>query len=340
MAVALLAFLVGPPEWAWAQSSEVIQGLVPETGEAAYRGRKMVIDFSRLTPQVTKVSILRALGGKERREFPASRGLVVTDGAASWQYFPEKRQVIRRPAPRGEATEVLRPEQLRRALASYEVRGGSAGIVAGRLSRLLEFCPRQAGSRPLRKVWIDVDTGLVLRTEIYDHQNRLTWLSVFETIEYRPAAEPEAFTLRVPPGVAVVDAPEERCYLPEEAVRASGLPLGLPEYLPAGFARTCIHARRHRDYGEIQVLYSDGLSLLSLFESTHFHPPGGGAPEGVIMVGPWPGRWYDLGSVTALAWGRPGRHLALLGELARGELHKIATSVRQPEEPSTAAQHP
>ena len=49
--------------------------------------------------------------------------------------------------------------------------------------------------------------------------------------------------------------------------------MALPAYLPEGFDRQCIRARRQRDYGEIQVVFGDGLSLLSLFESTSFREP-------------------------------------------------------------------
>lgn len=326
-----ILFSLLPAVRAGAQGSGEPAGeIVIGATKQAYRGRKVVIDFSRLTPQITTLTVLCETGGRERREFPATRGVIVTDGSTAWQYFPERGIVVKRPVRRGDSAEVLRSEQLHQALASYEIRSAPAGLVAGRRSRLLEFYPRQSGSRPLRKVWLDVDTGLVLRTEVYNHENRLSWLSVFEVVEYRPPAEPEAFKLRVPAGVQVVEAAEERCVAPEEAERASGLALGLPQYLPAGFAQTCIRTRRHHAYGEVQVLFSDGLSLLSLFESTHFKEPGGGGgePANLVGVGPWPGRWYDLGLVTGLAWGAPGMHHALLGELSRGELHKVAVSIR------------
>lgn len=320
-----------PPAWR----------LLPEPVESAYRGRKVVIDFSRLTPQVTSITVLREPGGKERREFPSSRGVIITNGSVVWQYLPARRVVVRRPVRRGERTDVLRAEQLRQAEGSYQVRGAPVeGSIAGRPSFLVEFTPRQPGTRPLRRVWVDADTGLVLRTEIYNSENRLSWLSAFEQIDYRSSARPGDF--QPPPGIPEVEAAEEEhCLSPREAEEASGLAVRLPRYLPAGFAQTCIQVRRHHDYGEVQVVFSDGLSLLSLFESTHFREPGGGSgePETPVGVGQLPGRWYDLGLVTALAWGRPGTYFALLGELSRDELLKVGVSVAASGEPFGAERH-
>jgi outer membrane lipoprotein-sorting protein len=339
-AAALLALLSAGGEARAQAGSLDVHGMLPAAAETGYRGRKVVIDFTRLTPQVTTLTVLRQPGGRERRESSSTQGVIVVDGSARWQYFPEERLVLRQPVRGDEGGEVLRPAQVREALASYEIRGIPGETIAGRRSRLLEFLPRQPGSRPVRRVWIDVETGLVLRSAIYAQDNRLSWLSVFEVLEYRPPLEPRDFVMRVPRGVRVVDAGNDPCLAEEEASRLSGLPLSLPAYLPAGFARTCIRVRRQHEYGELQALYSDGLSLLSFFESTRFREPGSGAESAALVaVGPWPGRWYDLGLVTGIAWRPPWAHLALIGELSRGELLKVAASVRPPRELSRRPDH-
>ena len=125
-----------------------------------------MIDFTSRGPQVTSMSVLCQPGGRERRELHATRGVQVLDGEYSWQYFPERDVVLKRPA-RAEGGEILRPEQLQRAIASYAVQVVPSGPIAGRRSRALEFTPRLAGSRPRRVVWVDAETALILRTEVY-----------------------------------------------------------------------------------------------------------------------------------------------------------------------------
>lgn len=315
-----------------AASAQDVESLLPSPGLAAYRGRKVVVDFTRRGPQVTSMSVLCQPGGGERRELHATRGVLVVDGHTVWQYQPERGIVFKRPA-RPEGGEVLRPEQVRRALASYAVRLVPSGRIAGRESRAFEFSPRRAGTRPRRLVWVDAETGLVLRTEVYGTDNRLSRLSVFEELDYHPAIDPSAFRMQVPAGARVVESDAEDCLEPREAGRLAGLPAPLPAYLPQGFVRQCIRARRQSDYGEIQVIFGDGLSVLSLFASTSFHDPGAGAaPVAATAVGSGTGRWYENGLVSGLAWREAWGHLALLGELSRSELYRIASSVRpQPE---------
>jgi hypothetical protein len=117
--------------------------------------------------------------------------------------------------------------------------------------------------------------------------------------------------------------------------------VALPAYLPEGFVRQCIRARRRSEYGEIQVVFGDGLSLLSLFSSTKFRNlDGGGAAASLADLGHGTGQWHDLGLVNGISWRAPWAHMALLGELSRSELHKVAGSVRAPREPSLSAGRP
>jgi outer membrane lipoprotein-sorting protein len=318
-----------------AQAPPGIEALLPRTAETAYRGRKVVVDFSH--PERKNVTIMTVLcqpGGRERREFHSTREILVLDGESVWQYLPERGVVLKRPSS-GAGGDLLRPELLQRALASYEVRALPSAPVAGRRSRELEFTPRQGGSRPRRRIWVDEETGLILRAEVYSLDSRLSRLTMFEDLELRPVLDAGAFRMRVPPGARIVEAGPEPCLDPEVAGRIAGLPVALPAYLPEGFARQCIRARRHGDYGEVQVVYGDGLSLLSLFQSTRFRDPGGSAAP-VVAVGGAAGRWHELGLVTGISWRTPRAHFALLGELSREELHRIAGSVGVEELPAAS----
>jgi outer membrane lipoprotein-sorting protein len=324
-----LCAAVGPAPPAAAQG---VDSLLPAPARAAYSGRKVVVDFTRRGPQVTSMSVLCQPDGRERREVHATRGVLVVDGETAWQYFPERGVVLKRRA-RGEGGEVLRPEQVRRALVSYSVQPLPSGPIAGRRSRALEFTPRHAGTRPRRRVWLDAETGLILRTEVYGTDNRLSWLSVFEELDYHPAIDAASFRMEVPAGARVIEADAGGCLEPAEAGRVAGLPAALPAYLPQGFVLQCIRARRQQSYGEIQVIFGDGLSVLSLFASTNFRDPGpDAAPASPAAVGSAAGRWYDNGLVSGLAWREPWGYLALLGELSRPELYRVATSVRPPPE--------
>jgi len=328
-ALVLLTALLSPlPVSAAADGKELLRRIGVTPTEMDYRGRQMVIDFSRLTPQVTRLTVVHQLGGKERREYHGSRSIAVIDGDFFYQYHPAKNLVVKRKLPGEGGYDSLRKENLRQTLVSYDLQSSPSEPIAGREAHMYAFLPKQAGSRPGRKVWVDVETGLVLRMEIYNTEETLYWLSVFEEIDYRYTVNPASFTMPVPAGVRVVEAGEEHCYTPVEAEEISGLPLTLPGYLPDGFVQKCIRARRSSSHGEIKVLYSDGLSLLTIFESSRprsFRGADAGLP---VRIGKDPASLNKLGLVSALNWESRGAYLTILGELSRDELLKVAGSVR------------
>lgn len=324
------AVLLSPPSpRAEADGSELLARIGIRAVESSYRGRKMVIDFSRLTSQVTKLNIVYQLGGRERRDYLASRSVVVVDGDYFYQYQPDKKLVVKKKLPSEGGYEKLRQENLKQTLVSYELESTPSELIAGRKSHLYEFRPRHPGSRPLRKIWVDVETGLILRMEIYSPDNRLFWLSVFEELDYQPSVSPASFTMPTPSGVRVVESTEGECLPEEEAEATAGFALALPRYLPFGFVRKCIRARRSSGHGEVQVVYSDGLSLLSLFESSRPGSPGGGAPAGAreVSVGKHEGSLQRAGLVSALSWNASQAHMTILGEVSHEELLRIAGSI-------------
>ena len=322
------ALLTAPPTAAAADGKELLRRHGGTPRELNYRGQQMVIDFSRLTPQVTRVTVVYELGGKERREYHGSRSISVIDGDYFYQYHPAKNLVVKRKLPGEGGYDSLRKESLEQTLSSYHLESSPSEPIAGRESHMYAFSPKEAGSRPGRKVWVDVETGLILRMEIYSPDEKLFWRSVFEDIEYRYSASPASFTMPIPAGVKVVEAAEEHCSSPAEAEEIAGLSLTLPGYLPGGFVRKCIRARRSRGHGEIKVLYSDGLSLLTIFESSRFRPFGGAGSGLPVRVGERPASLHTMGLVSALNWESSGAYLTILGELSREELLRVADSVR------------
>jgi len=311
-----------------ADGKELLAHIGLNAVERNYLGDKVVIDFSRMTPQVTRLSVLHQTGGKERRVYQASDSVVVIDGDYFYQYYPKKRVLVKKKLPGEGGYESLQRENLKQTLVSYELRNSPSEAVAGRPTRLYEFVPIHAGTRPLRKVWVDVETGLFLRMEIYSPDDKLILLSAFEKISFQPEVTPASFTMEVPSGVRVVETEEGGCLEPDAAGRVAGFPVGLPDYLPGGFVRKCIRARKVKSFSEVQVLYSDGLSLLSLFQSSQGRLYGKEGPgRSTVRVGDRDGSLYKLGLVSALSWKASWAHLTILGEMSQEEMLKVAESV-------------
>jgi sigma-E factor negative regulatory protein RseB len=142
--------------------------------------------------------------------------------------------------------------------------------VAGRSAEVVEA--RRAGGTVAARVWLDRRTGLVLRREVYDGAGRTVQSAGFLRLRVGGgrdgdpiagdlaggAAEaafdgspPQAWTASVPPAEA-------------GALRAHGW--ACPSVLPDGL--TMVDLRRGEVDGAqvLQMVYSDGLTTLSLFE--------------------------------------------------------------------------
>ena len=67
--------------------------------------------------------------------------------------------------------------------------------MADRDTYLIELKPKAAG-RPSRKIWVDVEAGVILKMEHYDSQKRLGQLFVYSEINYKPEIDEGAFRER------------------------------------------------------------------------------------------------------------------------------------------------
>lgn len=141
---------------------------------------------------------------------------------------------------------------------NYDVVVTGTHTVAGRVADVVE-ARRHVGGSLAARFWLDRETGLVLRREVYDDAGRATRASAFVELEIgRTAVAPH-----LPP--AMPDAWSDKVqYAGLDAMRAQGwhCPAQLPDALRLVDAR---RGGRHTA-GILHLSYSDGLAAVSLFE--------------------------------------------------------------------------
>lgn len=164
--------------------------------------------------------------------------------------------------------------------AKYRTTDPVAGpAVAGRPTQVVEV---HAGGTLLERIYLDTETDLLLERDQYDREGAVVRRLAFESLTIGRLAEP-----LTPPRSPARHAPEE--------VRPDRLssPAAAPESLADGYQRMGIY----RNGSVLQVLYSDGVYDLSLFQQQgrlrRSDLPGKG--ERVSVRGasgwryPWPG---------------------------------------------------
>lgn len=132
--------------------------------------------------------------------------------------------------------------------AKYQLTSSTGPIVSGRTSRLVEV---RRGNDLLERLYLDEQTGILLRREQFEHSAAPYRTIGFESISFDatpPAPE-------VPPDV-VNDSPTP--------LAPGHVPSGVsaPAALADGYQRLGVYRRS----GVVQVLYSDGLYDLSVFQ--------------------------------------------------------------------------
>lgn len=140
----------------------------------------------------------------------------------------------------------------------YQLTIAGSESTVGRPAYVIE-ARREDGSLAAR-FWLDHETGLILRREIHDRQQRIIRNSAFIQLRVGESQPPEAE--RSPP--ATTARPWQDRLDPRELATLRGRGWAIPRGLPGGLR--LVDARQAK--GESRVLhlsYSDGLFMVSLF---------------------------------------------------------------------------
>ena len=177
---------------------------------------------------------------------------------------------------------------------AYELRLAGEGRCTGRTADVVEAW---RGSAVAGRFWVDRDTGLLLRRDVYDAEGRRVRSSAFVDLDLDLGAD------RPAPRVSVarqLSADDGEALSPPVVRRLRDDGWDLPGELPDGFALFDVR-RVHGSDGDGQVLqlaYTDGLSTTSLFVQRG--EPSDEAPDGFTRE--------EVGGHAVWAqWGSPGR---------------------------------
>jgi sigma-E factor negative regulatory protein RseB len=136
--------------------------------------------------------------------------------------------------------------------SQYALRVAGSGRCSGRAADVVE-ARRSGGGTVAGRFWVDRETGLLLRREVYDEAGERLRSSAFLDLAVA-VPSPAVPTLTSAAALSTPARPDV------EAMREDGWPV--PRELPDGFA--LFDARPGAD-GVVRVAYSDGLSTTSLY---------------------------------------------------------------------------
>jgi negative regulator of sigma E activity len=278
------------------------------------------------------VRVVHRIPDDNRWEYFAGPGqverVVVDDGQVAWQHLPRQQRVIYAPCVRANP-DLYGDRYVERLAENYSLTAAGRQRIAGRPAVLLVLAPRDGHVGPTKWLWVDEQSGVVLRSQTRSADGRITVASTLSDVRFAQMLPDREFS--PPMGVtrqSVLLA--HAVALPLEALaREWGQALLVPGALPAGYL---LESARFVQWGRepfIHVCYSDGLNTISLFETAARPARASGAAARADQVHGSPITWGGRGPFRALSWQEQGLSLMLVGDLPSDEMLRLARGVHR-----------
>lgn len=303
-----------------------------------YAGTMVLFSWTTGSGDATVTTVHHRGSGQSRLEYLGAERepylVVIDDGDHRLQYRPGER--VASLAASATTTPPAPTKSLELLHKNYGVRYGGEGTVAGRRADIVELIPRQCAHLSQR-LWIDRQTGVVLRTEKYRLDGTLASLSVYTEFEVVEDLPVRLFSLKLPANVRLIsedDLARQRTETDSEHL------VRLPSALPPGYVYLGVQIIRPDDEDEdvVHLRFTDGLGVISLFERparpfTRYVVKG--ARQVNLKHGP--GWLVQECAGYVLNWTAGDTNFTLIGEVPAETLIAIANSVPPGEPVGTIA---
>jgi outer membrane lipoprotein-sorting protein len=266
-----------------------------------------------------------------RREILGPAGetvrLIVEDGRTEWVYDLARRKVWQ-----GEPADPLYKrfgpeEEFDRLSKNYDVAIAVGDRVAGRSTWLLTLRARSAGS-PVRRLWVDRKSSLLLRAEAFRPDGSTADAMLFTRLQLDAPLDRTLFSFSPPVGSTLVKRAEPD-YLALDEAKAAGFEPRLPAWLPSGYVFESLDVMAKGRRNVVHYRFSDGVEVISLFQC----PPRVRLNLGARLsrrVKLSVGRGYRTRTAegNVLSWNSGGWRFVLVGAASDETLKRMAESVR------------
>jgi len=301
--------------------------------EARYEAEQTVYTFFGEQAVVTRFRVQYAYPYRRRESIDGpeeSRVVILEDGKHRWSYFPARKLVVKEPLRDGESPFPLCPSKdLAFLMKNYRFKVLGPVPTEGVQCRIVSFIPK-LGDRPRREWWLEERWNVPIRVNVSSSDGRPAYMKQLREIRWDAELDPDAFRLRVPKDTRVYEIQEQENLTIEEARRLLKRPVVLPRVIPVGYRPYDIVVRSEGSKQCLQIIYSDGLSSFSFFQS--WRNPGMAAShtapqlsvDGALSVPSC--RQHGLMNVVTLP-GTDGQTV-VVGDLNKDRLMEMAESLR------------
>jgi outer membrane lipoprotein-sorting protein len=286
--------------------------------------------------------------GKENQTF------VVSDGEFIWSYIPETNEVIKTKLPENsEPTQNDYINAVGEFLNSTNVTLLGMESIDGRTTYLLETTPKEneEASQLIdrTKIWVDKETWMPLRYEIYNGNGNLTLKIEIRDLKVNSGIPDSEFRFEIPKGAKIVETKEAK--LPEklsleEATKKASFKILTPEYLPEGYTFSHSMVYNNSEFSPtdqvseiVDLTYTNEkpiigitgpvIALTETINENHSSYAKVMDNSEDIMISGIEGKYVSIGDMKILIWKLGNVNLSLCASLDKDEMLKIAESISE-----------
>lgn len=246
-------------------------------------------------------------GNRLRVNFPNGQ-VAFDDGVSLLVYFPGQNIVEKGPSALSPKRQRQQVQAIRRG--QLQVTALPEESVAGRPCHVLELVPAKG---PKRMVWVDKETGLQLRQDLY-RPNGAIQRTRFVRINFQAVPPPAMLAFQPPPGVLTVEAGQRRPIAAAEAQRLAQEWGGLlePGFVPEGYRFRGYFLHRFQNRPGLAMVYDGPGGLLTVFQ---------GPSLGMSGMRQRPGKLRVLGGKVRNA------DVVVVGAVSEDEMERVVRSM-------------
>lgn len=267
--------------------------------------------------------------------------ILISNGREEWRYDAEHNTLYRHVVAAEKPLESDIPVKYEQLRANYILSFlPTTQIYAERKTFVLSIT-RKNNRTLARRLWIDANTGLVLKREAYSETGKLNVTVAFSDIDYhphltlasfnRPAAPPDRTAGSKIRDAHEMDRAEQPVPVTQTTVQLDGKAYA-PKSIDEFRLTSAAIVNRAGKKPVLHLRYTDGLVLVSVFEQLRTHtarPTRVPATMMPVQIGVTPGHITRHASLVTLNWDTPALNVTMLGEMSRDRMIDLAKQFGQ-----------
>jgi len=237
--------------------------------QVCYEGTKTMINWSGKSTQATELKIFYCPPNKFRYEFKApalaAKRIIINDGNFEWQYEPKHKVVIKQEYQKEPIENINNGVNMLLKNYNVELSSQEENII-GRESYIITV-KSKPDNKILRKLWIDKKTNIILQNKWFKN-GKIISISQFSKIDFPKKLPDNLFQFFHDKNIKVIKHNTPKTYFDiKELKKDVKFDILEPKNIPNNYTFKNGNILYYRNKQIVHLHYTDGLNLISLYES-------------------------------------------------------------------------